>query len=1169
MTLGAISTPRMKGIFVNTIDVKIINTIGEQMPRVFRGETTILEHLRAGELLDTYYANALGLPECSKWLAHAVKRIFHRYPHMNIMEVGAGTGGATKSIIKELGSDFSTYLFTDISAAFFESAREKFEYSQRVSFRTFNAEKDPIAQGFEAYSFDLVVASFVLHATSNLEKAMNNIRRLLRPGGYLIVAEITDNDRVTLLLSLGVYEWDTILLNTGFSGLDVVTPDDFRSVHPFSVFVSQAVDDRINFLRFPLNEAVATPPLEHLVIVSGGTLQTLRLANSVRNLLERFSNHISVFQTLQDIDYAALTSESSVLCLSELEKPLFENIDERTFASLKRLLGSKTVVWLTSGRLVDNPLSNITVGFGRTAVREVPELRLQFLDVKSAFKDAFILAEAVLRLQMTSFWTQHDEGARGLLWSIEPELLFDESGHGMIPRFKPLPDANTRYNSASRPVTRHADLTQQSICICRGEGEWILHETDVKQAMENSTGLTLKAVQSILYAVPTPMGHRFISTCMDPNTGEKYLTLTTSLTSAFAACDAVFIPYSTDLLIEADALADISILMLLASVLATMRPGEQLLVHNGKPDLAKSILQQASKSGVNVKFSTTTKELQTPESWAILPLFATKSGLCKLLSDGGEYTGFLGLSDDVYELQSHERVLIDCLPSSCHVVVKGSGFKDAATFKHRSADKLTTDILKQALGHISREVRGAFLNDGLQTITLESLAIKGNVKAAQGSVVHWTSAAPVPVRTQPLDCKVSFKANRTYWLAGLTGSLGRSLCDWMIERGAKHIALTSRDPKIDAAWLESTCRSGATVRYFSCDITKEKELKDVHDQIGEKMPPIAGVAQGAMVLRDTPIRDMTLEQMTEVLAPKVKGSINLDKLFYHTHLDFFIFFSSILGVTGSIGQANYTAANNFMCSLASQRRKRGFAASVISIGVTLGVGYVASQVNKEEEKALARGGMMSLSETDFHQVFAEGVLASHPQHYGNHEISVGLAHQSPNDDIQAPWIADPKFARFVDEEREVELGTGSVGTKFFVKDRLEQATSHEDAVGVIEESLLTRLRALLQLDMTDDQLLAKSTDNIGLDSLIAVDIHSWVRKNLAVDIPVMRWLGGVLLVDIVNEIIERSPLIPITGREVSSESSPGSRATSISDHQTTDISVPPLDSLHSSFFSHK
>ena len=58
------------------------------MPRVIRGETTILEHLLPSGLLDDYYVNALGFPQFSKWLARSASQLTHRYPQMDILEIG-------------------------------------------------------------------------------------------------------------------------------------------------------------------------------------------------------------------------------------------------------------------------------------------------------------------------------------------------------------------------------------------------------------------------------------------------------------------------------------------------------------------------------------------------------------------------------------------------------------------------------------------------------------------------------------------------------------------------------------------------------------------------------------------------------------------------------------------------------------------------------------------------------------------------------------------------------------------------------------------------------------------------------------------------------------------------------------------------------------------------
>jgi len=134
------------------------------------------------------------------------------------------------------------------------------------------------------------------------------------------------------------------------------------------------------------------------------------------------------------------------------------------------------------------------------------------------------------------------------------------------------------------------------------------------------------------------------------------------------------------------------------------------------------------------------------------------------------------------------------------------------------------------------------------------------------------------------------------------------------------------------------------------------------------MPPLGGVAQGAMVLQDVGFRDMSSDAMEKVLRPRVGGSINLDRLVKGLDLDFFVVFSSATAINGNAGQSNYSAANMFRASLAEQRRRRGEAASVIQIGTILGVGYVTQQGEAVRDILARRGEYTFMSEANFHQL---------------------------------------------------------------------------------------------------------------------------------------------------------------------------------------------------------
>ena len=90
----------------------------------------------------------------------------HSKPNMKVLEIGAGTGAATSIILDGLVNSsgermYSTYTFSDLSAGFFISAKERFQDSQNVRYATLDISQDPVEQGFEEGSFDFIVAANV------------------------------------------------------------------------------------------------------------------------------------------------------------------------------------------------------------------------------------------------------------------------------------------------------------------------------------------------------------------------------------------------------------------------------------------------------------------------------------------------------------------------------------------------------------------------------------------------------------------------------------------------------------------------------------------------------------------------------------------------------------------------------------------------------------------------------------------------------------------------------------------------------------------------------------------------------------------------------------------------------------------------------------------------
>lgn len=125
---------------------------------------------------------------------------------LRILEIGAGTGGTSRSVLDALrNTRVETYCYTDISPLFLERARALFSEYGFVEYRLLDIEQPVAGQNFDPGSFDIVVAANVLHATRSIAETLRNVRDLLVPGGYLLLRECT-KAQLSADLSFGMTE---------------------------------------------------------------------------------------------------------------------------------------------------------------------------------------------------------------------------------------------------------------------------------------------------------------------------------------------------------------------------------------------------------------------------------------------------------------------------------------------------------------------------------------------------------------------------------------------------------------------------------------------------------------------------------------------------------------------------------------------------------------------------------------------------------------------------------------------------------------------------------------------------------------------------------------------------------------------------------------------------
>ena len=280
--------------------------------------------------------------------------------------------------------------------------------------------------------------------------------------------------------------------------------------------------------------------------------------------------------------------------------------------------------------------------------------------------------------------------------------------------------------------------------------------------------------------------------------------------------------------------------------------------------------------------------------------------------------------------------------------------------------------------------------------------------------------------------------------------------------------------------------------------------------------------------------DMSLETLRQVTQPKVEGSLILDELFDTDTLDFFVFCSSVSSVIGNPGQSPYGAANLFMESLAESRRRRGLAASIIHIGPVRGVGHMAQEHIESEELTTRLSAYSHLSEHDFHQLFAEAVVAGRD---GPVSITTGIRPVRPDEAVRPRWDGNPMFNHL---HLNAEGGAGQdasaasckrTTTRASIKKMLAGARSADDVYALVRGAVLGRLGVLFQRDFdadattttaegAHDGLDGSRLDELGIDSLMAVEMRSWFAGQLGVNVPVLKMLSGISIRQLVMAAVD-------------------------------------------------
>lgn len=378
----------------------------------------------------------------------------------------------------------------------------------------------------------------------------------------------------------------------------------------------------------------------------------------------------------------------------------------------------------------------------------------------------------------------------------------------------------------------------------------------------------------------------------------------------------------------------------------------------------------------------------------------------------------------------------------------------------------------------------------------------------------------------------------------------------MVQRGARNLILLSRSgPASGAAQklVNDLQADGVNIRMPRCDVSDPKSLKAALATCSD-LPSINGCLQATMVLQvrtnpgshpifchwktllmklqDSLFEKMTWNQWSVSCRSKVQSTWNL-----HTQLppgmSFFVMFSSIAGIAGSMGQSNYAAGNTFQDGIAAHRLALGEKAVSIDLGWMGDIGAIAEDASITGGKGY--GTLAPIYENELLALldhYCDPKLQIHEAQQAQPMIGLVSPARFRSQGIEPPeWLLDrPLFRSMMQKDDELENSNVDAEPRDSEHDwanELLQSSSNTNATSIVVEALVQRLS---KATATPPEEISHSgpLHVYGVDSLLAVELRNWFSKVFQADVAIFDITGSGTLEQVAEGAVSTSMLLKQT-----------------------------------------